>query len=187
MNITGTALAVTLFFWTDKFQQGTVYYNGSFYENVPLLYDELRDELISKTFSKSTDIKLLGEKITSFTIGPYTFIRLVPDSLNNLSLAAGFYEKLYEGVVTVLDKHEKKIEVSLKINEDTSRFVESDHYYIVKDGNYHSVKTEGDILSVFKDKRTEMRKFLNRKDVYFKKEKAKTIVQAAAYYSELKK
>jgi hypothetical protein len=175
------------FFMTDQFQQGTLYYDGTFYENVPLMYDMFRDELVSKNFSKTIDQKILSEKIRYFTIGNSSFVRIVADSVNGASLPTGFYEKLYDGTVTVLEKHEKKIERSLKAEENTSKFTEYVHFYIEKDGKYYSVETEGDLQGVFKDEKTEVRKFLNRKDIRFKKDKANTIVQVASFYDGLKK
>lgn len=175
------------FFMTDQFQQGTLYYDGTFYENVPLVYDMFRDELVSKNFAKTIDQKILGEKIRYFTIGNASFVRIVADSVNGASLPTGFYEKLYDGTVAVLEKHEKKIERSLKAEENTSKFTEYVRFYIEKDGKYYSVETEGDLVSVFKDQKTEIRKFLNRKDIRFKKDKARTIVQVAAFYDGFKK
>jgi hypothetical protein len=175
------------FFITDQFQQGTLYYDGTFYENVPLVYDMFRDELVSKNFSKTIDQKILSEKIRYFTIGNASFIRIVADSVNGASLTTGFYEKLYDGSVAVLEKHEKKIERSLKAEENSSKFTQYDRFYIAKDGKYYSVETEGDLVGIFKDQKTEIRKFLNRKDIRFKKDKARTMIQVAAFYDGLKK
>lgn len=173
-------------FFIDGFQQGSLYYDGSFYEDVPLLYDISRDELISKDFSKTIDIRLLKEKVRSFTISLYTFVRFDADSSNTSSLPAGFYEQLHKGVFNVLEKHRKEILHSMSI-EEPNKFKEYDRFYIEKDDKYYEIVSEGDLLSLFRDQRTQMRKFLNRKEIQFKKNKEKAIVQAVAYYEQLKK
>jgi hypothetical protein len=173
-------------FFIDGFQQGTLDYDGTFYEDVPLEYDISRDELITKNFAKNIDIRLLNEKVRSFTISLYTFVRIDADSGNTSAPSTGFYERLYKGAYTVLEKHKKEILHSMSM-EEPIKFKEYDHFYIEKDGKYFTIETEGDLLSLFKDQRAEMRKFLNRKDTRFKKNKEKAIVQAVIYYEQLKK
>jgi len=175
------------FFGTDQFQNGTLNYGGTLYEDVPILYDMARDEVVSKTFAKNSNLALVSGKISHFTIGGHSFVRVVQDSSNNTFLNTGFYENLYQGMVTVLVKREYKIEKSLKADEDTSRFTEYDHYYIVKEGTYHAITTEGELQSLFKDQKADIRKFLNRRDMRFKKDPAKTIVQTVVFYVGLKK
>jgi len=175
------------FFMTEEFQQGSVNYDGTLYENVPLSYDMLRDVLVTKTFSKENNIQLLGEKVYSFTIGTHAFVRVVADSSNNSLIATGFYEKLHGGNIVVLFRRVNKIELSAKAEDNTSKFTEYDHYYIVKDGKYHAVEGEGDLQSVFKDQKAEIRKFLNRRDINYKKDPPKTIVQTVSFYEQLKK
>jgi hypothetical protein len=171
----------------DRFQQGSVYYNGTLYEDVPLMYDIIRDEVISKTFSKEEDLRLLGEKIHSFSIGTRHFIRVEVDSLNASSVAGGFYEKLYEGSISVLAKHQKRIERSLKAEENITRINAYTYFFVLKDGKYHKIETERDLLAVFKEQKAEIRKFLNRRGISFKNEKTKAIVQTAGYYEQLQK
>jgi hypothetical protein len=170
------------FFQTEQFQKGTVLYNGTIYEDVPLVYDMLRDEIVSKTFTKEANMVLLGEKTDYFTIGTHRFVRIRDSSV----IIPGFYEELYTGYARVLVKRENKIERSLK-EENTSIFREYDYYYIEKDGVYHSIATEGDLQALFKDQKAEIRKFLNRRGTSFKKDPANTIVQTVAYYALLKK
>ncbi|MES2332783.1 MAG: hypothetical protein V4539_24455 [Bacteroidota bacterium] len=175
------------FFTSEEFRQGNLFYNGSLYEDVPLMYDMSRDVLVSKNFLKELNVKLLGEKISYFNIGKNTFVRIVADSSTSASMSTGFYERLYKGTVTVLGKYQKRIENSMNAADKITKFVEHDYYYIEKDGKYHLISGESDILSLFKEQRAELRKFLNRREINFKKDPAGTVVQAATYYEQLKK
>lgn len=175
------------FFISEEFRQGNLYYNGVLYEDVPLMYDLSRDQLITKNFLKELNVKLLGEKVGYFIIGKNYFTRVVADSNNSSSIPTGFYERLYKGSVTVLGKYEKKIEHSLRAEDKITKLVEHDHYFIEKDGKYHLITGESDLLSLFKEQRGELRKFLNRREINFKKDPAGTIVQAVTYYEQLKK
>lgn len=173
-------------FFMSEFQQGSLYYDGTFYEDVPLIYDISRDQLVSKNFSKNNDVILLTEKLRSFTIGSNKFVKIDVDS-SNTSLAGGFYESLYEGSYTVLSKHKKEILHTTKGEEDITKFKQYDYYYVEKDGKYYSIDGESSLLFLLKDQRSEMRKFMNRKEINFKKDAAGTIVQAIQYYEKLKK
>jgi hypothetical protein len=175
------------FFISEEFRQGSLYYNGVLYEEVPLMYDISRDQLVTKNFSKELNVKLLAEKVSGFSIGKNNFIRVVTDSSNVSSIPAGFYEKLYQGTVTVLGKYEKKVEYSLRETEKITKLIEHDHYFIEQNGKYHLITGESDLLSLFKEQRGELRKFLNRREINFKKDPGGAIVQAVIYYEQLKK
>jgi hypothetical protein len=175
------------FFEAEGFQKGDIYYNGIFYEEIPLMYDLFRDVLITKTFSKEDDMNLLGEKLTAFSLGTHFFVKISPDSAYATGLKTGFYEKIYTGGISAFVRHEKRIEKSLKVDENFSKFTQYDHYYIEKDGLFHAIDGESDLQSVLKDQKQEIKKFLNRKEIRYKKDPAATIIQVAAFYDGLKK
>ncbi len=174
------------FFLSGEFQPGNIYYDGVSYSDVPILYDIMRDELVIKNYAKDADITLLVEKIRQFTVGAHQFVRIAADSSRESFLPTGFYEKLYAGHITVYAKHEKKIERSLKAEDNFSKFTQYDRYYLEKNGVYHPINSESEILSVLKDRRKDVREMLNRKDIRFKKDPAGTLVQIATLYDGLK-
>src|SRR5450631_1679752 len=55
------------FFETDQMQNGTIFYDGTLYENVPLLYDIVGQEVVINRFDSGEGIRLLNEKIKYFT------------------------------------------------------------------------------------------------------------------------
>ena len=173
-------------FFMSEFQQGSLSYDGVFYEGVPLIYDISRDQLVSKNFSQTVDVILPAEKIRSFTIGSNHFVKIGGDS-NHHSLATGFYENLYNGSHTVLARHKKEILHTTKGEENITRFKQYDYYYVEQAGSFYAINSEGDLLSVLKDQRAEMRRFLNRKEINFKKDPEGTLVQSIQYYEKLKK
>jgi hypothetical protein len=174
------------FFLKEGLVTGKVLYDGMLYENVPIAYDLLKDLLVTRSFSKDADISLAGERVNYFSIDAHEFVRLVKDSAKTILPNSGFYERLYMGEVSVFEKREKKIKQSLKAEDNTTGFIEYDDYYIEKEGRFYHVETETDLQRIFKDQRAEIRKLLNRRDMNFKKDPAKVIVQSAAYYSNLK-
>jgi hypothetical protein len=173
------------FFMTDQFQKGTVFYNGTDYQNVPLKYDMYKDLLVSQNFTGETEIALVNEKIASFCMGAHCFVRIVHDSSNAMFPNTGFYEKLYSGGTTVWVKRQNLVKQSLNAEDNITKFTEYNNYYVEMAGKYYPIEGEKELLSLFKDKKTEIRKFLNRRDISYKKDPAKTIVQTVAFYEQL--
>src|ERR1700722_19719329 len=80
------------FFGEDRLRKGTVVYNGIWYENVSLLYDEVLDQPVMPDPLKVFKIALITSQVDGFTIEDHSFIRL-SDSLNRSQPANGFYEQ----------------------------------------------------------------------------------------------
>jgi hypothetical protein len=105
----------------------------------------------------------------------------------------GFYEILYDGSVTVLVKRVNQV-VRITRREDEPgkvsadrQFTEYDEFYVLKDSRYNVIRGESDLLALFKDRRAELRKFLNRSKPSYRKDPAAAIVAAVSYYEQLKK
>ncbi len=175
------------FFLQETFQEGTLLYDGTYYESVPLKYDMLRDEVISLSFDKTIEISLLSSKISSFTIDGHVFVRLLGDSTASASLHTGFYERIYQGKMRVFHRRESRIERSLNAEDKTVRFKEYHSYFIKKEGNYYLIGSSSDLQHILKDQRAGIRKILNGRDTNFRKDPAKAIVAAVGYYEQLKK
>lgn len=172
------------FFDSENFQKGVVYYDGVQYRGVQMAYDLVGDELIIKAY-QDLSLKLVSEKITSFYFSDHLFIRIVQDS-NSTKLQPGFYEVLNSGPVLVLEKRKKVIERPLKA-ENPFKFSEYDSYFIKKDNVYYSIDSKNSLISVFHEYKNEIKKFLRKNRLNFKKDRANTILKIVGYYAQLKK
>ncbi|MBV9989187.1 MAG: hypothetical protein JO301_16025, partial [Chitinophagaceae bacterium] len=169
---------------------GSVTYQGTSYENIPLLYDFAKDALITRDFTGELSMELLKEKISRFSLGQHEFVKIEPDS--GSSMRPGFYELLYSGPASVLVKRTNQV-VRVTQREDEPgklsadrQFAEYDDYYVLKNGQYIPVRGEADLLNVLKDHRAELRKFLARRPKSYRKDPAAAIVAAVSYYEQLK-
>ena len=174
------------FFNTEQFLPGIINYDGTVYEDLPFVYDMLQDVVVTKTFTKNADIRLETGRVRFFWIGTHYFVRLVKDSSNTSIPVNGFYEQLYAGNFRVFLKYEKKIKQSINASDNTTSFIEYKRYYVEKNKTLHLIESEGDLLLLCNDQKREIRKFLNRRDISFKKDPSKAIVQTVMYYEQLK-
>ena len=54
------------YFETKEWRDGSVFYEGILYKNIPMLYDEVKDELIIHNVEKNAAISLVSDRIKSF-------------------------------------------------------------------------------------------------------------------------
>lgn len=174
------------FFVADTFSTGSIYYDGVVYPDIPLTYDLVADELIIPTNDNSLQIQLIKEKIGYFYSHDHLFIRITQDSASD-GPGNGFYDMLYDGKATVLVKREKRVRTFGKAEEDISRYVQYDHYYLLLNGRYYSVKGKGSVLDAFQDKKSAVRDFIHSSKISFKKDPENFLIRTAEYYSQLKK
>ncbi len=64
-------------------------------------------------------------------------------------------------------------------------FDESVRYYVVKDGNFHVVKTKGSVLQVLSDRKSELKNFLRKNRIRYNDDREKAIVRLTEFYDTL--
>ena len=157
------ALGVSRFFNQNSFLNGTIVYDGQLYTKVPLEYDILSDNVLTKSndYLNNFIVQLIPEHISNFTINGHDFVKLRDSklSLND----DGFYEiaslgnpfKLY--IKHVRSEKERTIDLAVR------HILSSENYYIVNhNGAYHTIHSIKDLKQVIPDRYKEIQKF--RKD-----------------------
>jgi hypothetical protein len=171
------------FFNNDKPGTGSVVYDGILYENVSLQYDEVQEALVMQDSTRR--MRLLNDRIERFTLFNNNFIRIVKDTESTVLIRTGFYNLLYAGKTSML-KREEKI-----IREDPStgvllRFVDSHVYYYIKMNNsYLSIKSKKGLLNIFKDKKKDIRQYIRKNKLSYRKDRDNTLIKTTAYYDQL--
>jgi hypothetical protein len=175
------------FFESEQMQEGSISYEGIIYPHIFFWYDLVNDEIIIKDFTSNFNIRLLPEKIRYFSILNHVFIRLVQDSTSDASWKNGFYDRLYEGKIMVVAKRKKQINHSTNAEEVINWFQQYNNYFIIKDDVYYHITNLKSLLSVFRDKKKEIRKFMEEIKPDYRKQREKTMIEIAGYYDKLKK
>lgn len=173
-------------YWQKDMQKGTIVYDELEFTDVPMLYDVYKDQVVIQHSNHFNMLGLISEKVKEFTLANHHFIRLQADSLSRSPIITGFYDELYKGQLTVLVKRVKIIEETVK-DEVERRFIGQDLFFIKKDEIYHAIKNYKTLLLVLNDKAKEVKQYLRRNRIKFKKDRENAIAKAAAYYDSLKK
>jgi len=173
-------------FWkATSLQTGSIYYDDVLYPNIPLAYDIVKDEVVIRN-EQQLSIKLVPEKIGYFFLLGQLFIHIASDSIANPGFQPGLYNVLNKGPIIVLAKRRR---TSLRVLKPTDHyeFRELDVYFIRKDEKYYAIDNKGSLFNALRDKKDEMKKFLQENKFKFKKDVENTIVKTVDYYNRLVK
>lgn len=180
------ALEGHAYFLDKLIHTGTVVYDGIIYNNVKMQYDLIRDYLVIVHFDGFFRMNLVTEKVKEFSFNGHQYVRLEKDSVNGLPFADGFYDKLYSGSMTVLTKRTKRIEETVT-DRLIQKVVEKDFYYVYNGKKYIHVRSFKSLLDIVKDRSKEVRQYLRKNKIRYRKERENAIVKAIEYYDSLKK
>lgn len=169
------------FYPETGWQNGSVLYDGIWYKDISLMYDIYKDEVVI-LHPTATPIRLFSERVQQFIFQGQTFVRLNP-AKNNI-LKSGFYQRLTEGNVTIFVRRYKKLEENIVDLAIERRFVSSNQYYVLKDGNYYAINKQKSLLELLKDSRQNIVQHLKQEKLRYKDNKEKTIVQIAEFYNQ---
>lgn len=166
-------------------QTGNIFYDGISYPGVKLQYDIIRDEVIFINEYKNLNIKLIPQKVNWFTLQDHRIVQLFRDS-NTINFPGyGFYEQLYEGTISVFKKSKKRLYEPSKPDE-SAKYVQYNFYYVRKNNAYYYIDNKRSLLSVCKDRKKDITKFIQKEGLNFKKDPAVMITRVIDYYLNTK-
>ncbi len=167
----------------DTLSNGKVTYYGRRYDNVPLMYDQTSDELITVDLSGNMMIRMYSPKVDSFFIHDSHFV-FISDTAN--ALRNGFWEVLNGGKTKLLKREVKTIRNRI-IDSKIARVIQSQIFYRLGDsGAWHEVSGKEDILNVFSNKKEPVQAFMKSNRKRFRKAGFETMLkETAAFYNEL--
>jgi hypothetical protein len=174
------------YFLQNVMSIGTLVYDELEFANVPMLYDLHKDQVIVQHLDGFSKVGLISTKVRSFTLLNHHFIRLQGDSASGSPVISGFYDELYTGNTKVLVKRGKFIEEIVK-DEVEREFLPVTTFFIQKEGRYYTVKTYKTLLTVLKDKAPQVKQYLRKNRIKFRKDPENTILKAAVYYDSINK
>jgi hypothetical protein len=173
----------TPYFLTDKTSNGSVVYDGIFYPNLAIFYEDYRQFLV--VLDHAFQLQLINEKVSAFTIADHHFEYVSAGGLNNGIPLSGFYEVLYNGRSRLLKHTSKKIREVLSTSELRRYMDEFDNYYIRGKSGYFAVNSKRALFNFMSDHKKDVQRFIRKNNLDFKDDMDNTLVQVAAYYDQI--
>jgi hypothetical protein len=173
------------FFESPNLTQGTIFYDGMLYKDIPMWYDLVKDEVVVQTIDSLSMISLHNERIDYFSLLGHYFIKISQDSSSSLS--TGFYDQIYKGKTEVLVRRYKGTLEDVSTEGIFTKILkQKNEIYLKKEGKYFSVLSSGSVLKVLGNKQKEILSHLKKNAIKFKKDPEKAIVMMVSYYDQLK-
>jgi hypothetical protein len=173
------------FFKAEGFRKGAMVYDGIFYNDVQLLYDELSDILIIQLNEQF--LQLPAARVASFSIEQHHFIAILKDSLHNkVPGKAAYYEVLFDGKTPLYRQEIKTIFEELTSDQGILRYIQRNStYYIKKRNDYFSIRNKRALLEVFSNKKKEIRTFIKDNQLNFTNDPEGFLVKVVRYYNQM--
>jgi hypothetical protein len=174
------------FFLAPAMQPGTVHYNGHYFNNLRLSYDVVFDQVVLRQPTSPLTLRLINEKVRSFSIGDHRFVRLIADSSAGDVIRTGYYEVLAEGRAQVLAKRAKRMAPQVTGRFIDVEFTPVDRLLLQKGGTYYAIGKKGAVLRLLADRSKEVQRYVQDQKLRFNKRRFEaSVVQLARYYNSL--
>jgi hypothetical protein len=167
------------FFIADSLINGSVTIKGLKYENVPLMLDEVNDELITTDLQGDNLVKLHKHQIEAFSIGRHAFVHHTGNNMKE-----GYYRLLYNGATQLLAKENKSIQVKPgRTTAETERSVHSStEYYLKTEKGYQKFHRLNQFLSLFGKDRGRVEDYIRNNKLRTRTNREDLYSQAASFF-----
>jgi hypothetical protein len=172
------------YFASDDWVEGSVYYDGQWYDGVAILYDLVKEKVVIEHPFAGIKLELISEKINCVTLPGHRFVRLDADTIKDSPIRTGLYDLLYDGPTKFYVKRQKQQKDEIAGHEIQVKFSENDRLYIYKKGLYIPVKSKSSLLHVLGDRKTEIRKYIRKSKIHFRRGREEAIARVVSFYDE---
>jgi hypothetical protein len=171
------------YFFKHELNKGSITYDNVVFNNVDLLYDEVKDWLILQ--DSTHRIQLVSQRLQGFTIFDQPFVRLEKNA-NTPIVSSGFYQVLYNGEIKLYKKEVKIITEKFTNTPELKVLFEKVFYYYIKKGNrFYPIVKKKDFLKILNDKGKDLNDFISNEHLNFRKDKDNTLTKIVAYYDQI--
>ncbi|MGZ3939881.1 MAG: hypothetical protein ACXVLT_14925 [Flavisolibacter sp.] len=174
-------------FWnSSQFQTGSVSYDGVVYYDVPLAFDLVRKEILTKTLQPAI-IRLETSKVQCFCINQHRFVVISNDTTAVNPLPDDIYDlALDKPPVRLLIKRSKEIRHSLYVDNKDS-IVALNKYFIQYGNRNYFIKNSRQLLEIFYRDKKGFRALWKQEQLNFKKDPEAFIIQSLQFWIEQRK
>ena len=175
------------YFLTDQWIEGTISKEGRKYENQDILFNIEKDHLILMTTLKNGNKIMLipdDESIESFTLGSHSFINA--SHIKQQDLLSGFVENVYSGDFRVVIKYQKAFVGEYTNNNPRGFYTKTkSSIYLLADEQVFKLFTKQALFDYFSAYKKEIRSFLRKNNISYKRADSKQLGRLFAYCNQL--
>ena len=156
--------------------RGDVNYYGNWYRNLDLQYDIEDDIIITRDAQGLLKLRLIREKLESFTIDGHLFVKL-----KLLSSRGEFYEQLFKGKRSLMLQWEKRMELDA---QELPIYVLRKTLFVLEGDKVKPILQSDDLLSIDNEHFKDVKKTLRNKKLSFKKDPVNASIAVVKFLEE---
>lgn len=174
-----------MYFERNEWTKGRVRYDGVDYENITMMYDLHKGELVIVHLMNNLRIQLIKEKVEGFSLFGHTFERIERENSNPTSPATEFYDVLHNGKLGLLAQRRKQL-LESATTSGLVRIVEDKiSYYVVKGGRYYMFSGKKGLLKILHDQQRKLKGYIRENKIKFKKDRESSMIRIVKFYDQL--
>ncbi len=152
----------------------SVVFDGVYYDDIPLLYDLVIDQLVTIHPDRREEIYLEKHLVDWFSIRQDQFVQIVE---GQSELSPGFYQLIYQGDgYTCYARRSKEARRYSSGTILEYRFFETVTYYLqIGDDPFRTIKSQKELLSLDDDHRRVIRRMLRDRALSFRTKPVETL------------
>jgi hypothetical protein len=177
-----SAIIGNAFYPVNDWTRGSILYDNMWYNNVPIMYDAFKDELVTM-HPNGVPFVLISDRVQEFRMKELVFVRLLADKNNGIT--TGFYQRLSTGKATAFAKRVRELEEKINGLEVERKFLIKDLFYVWKDNEFTKIRKSQSLLSVLNDKQGEVHQYLGQKKIRYKTDREIYIISVTDFYNKL--
>ncbi len=167
---------------------GSVTVYGKEFSGLKLNYDICQDNLIFLDESVNGDKKIIllnKYNIEGFTVEEDKFVTLSPEDAENL-YEYQYFEVLCNGKVSLYNRWTKTFEAVTSQEFPAGRFLDTKiTRYLLKDQVIYRIRNRFALLKICADRKSELRKYMRRHKIDFRKGSDEPLADLIEYYNGL--
>jgi hypothetical protein len=171
------------FFLSDTPMIGTIMYKNVWYTHMHLLFDITSSMLIIKDDIQNNGVVVQSNWVTYFTIGNHRFEYIT--SSNEGIVSTGFYERITGSTTALFVKRTKHFEQALKAEDNTTKFVERNDYFLTTKNRIYGIANKKSLLKFLADKKELLQQFITDNNINFKRDLENAFEKTISYYNLL--
>jgi hypothetical protein len=145
------------YFLSSDPQPGTLDYDGQHFAEVPLLYEQVLDQVLLYGPAQAGPLQLIRQQVQAFELAGHRFVRLPADSAG--VLAEGFYDLVVDGPARLLVKRGKKLEAATGGYNLKGEYEEVTRFFLQRRTHFYELRTPKQALALLADRKAEMQAY----------------------------
>lgn len=174
------------FFHSADWITGSVYYDGEYFRNVPLMYDMAGQMLMTEHAANGHAIRLVEEKLAHFTLDGHYFQRIINDSVANSLPSTGFYEVLYHGPTKVVMRRQSTLREQIISGAIERSYDHKSKFFVMRNGVFFPVKSKASVLKLLSNRKNELKRFVRQRKLSFSDNRQLALKSMAEHYDTIK-